>query len=374
MAVSVTNLYRMGALVVMALVGACGGGGSDALVLVPGNQSPVIHNTITGQYVPRFAISGTANVDADSLQERTFFGRVDDANGLFGVEADIAFTRSSTGGVSFQIYPRRNVLAKAGNFKGSMRISVCPDAACAKQYGGSPFSVPYDITVQDGITLSRTDINVSVPFGTVPPPELVNVDWSSFSAGWTATETTFYDPYATPPSVGIAPYSGRPVSDHVLQVRMGAGRPGIYRSTFRVESRAAMPDLRTLTSEKVISLTYTVEPNPALDQVFYPARHDITVNRSTNSHVFTYSSILNTGTTEDWSMKKTEYLTGAGTSGPYKSWWSIIPYGSVHTCVNDATPANCLTPGVYTAQVRHYLKTPAGAREVLFPIRLTVEP
>jgi hypothetical protein len=112
--------------------------------------------------------------------------------------------------------------------------------------------------------------------------------------------------------------------------------------------------------------------------VFSPSRLDLV--RAHNDPLMrevSYSLVTNTGVSAH--LVGIEYLSSAGASGPFNSWWSEYPYRENHVCTATIVEGgdfvyDCLAPGLYTAQVRYRLLGPSGSRDVLFPISLTVTP
>jgi hypothetical protein len=84
---------------------------------------------------------------------------------------------------------------------------------------------------------------------------------------------------------------------------------------------------------------------------------------------YPYRLIMNTGASATY--LGVDYLSGAGTTGPATDWWREFPYhASYLTCSGN----DCLTPGVYTAQIRYRITAPAGTHDIAIPVRMTVTP
>jgi len=80
-----------------------------------------------------------------------------------------------------------------GHYQGTFEVEFCKDAACSSQIAGSPFPLPYDLTVTNcppniglGVAGSTT---ATVALGGSPPPD-VTVDVSPSCQAWTASTTT----------------------------------------------------------------------------------------------------------------------------------------------------------------------------------------
>jgi hypothetical protein len=315
-------------------------------------------------------LTGVVTGNVDTLQNASIAIVVEDPSKLFAETGYLTLVRTTTGYTYEVVLPGRPLTA-AGHLTGNLRIFACLDTACKQPLGGTPLVVPYEVTVEDGLTLSRQDISVTVPFGTVPPIETVDVNWSSTNIGWIPANSTPYNPYAQT-YVSFLQQGGVRHKEHALQIRIKPAPPGTYTETVSVRSIALFSDGSSHDFDKTITVHYTVTPNPSVDYVVWPAPTIELTQSASDPYVrdYNYQVITNTGVSA--SFLGVDYLSGAGTTGPATSWWDEYPFnGSYHSCVGSS----CLVPGVYTAQVRYRLTTPSGAtRDIAVPMRLTVGP
>ena len=374
---------------VVMLLAACGGGGgsgggsgSGGGTGVPGASSgpasgvtvgaptptSIAYVTVPNQQMANITLSGTVSGDLKSLDGKPLYVVVEDPDQLFRPDgASVGLDASATSG-TYRLQLTGAIMTRSGQLKGNLRIFACLDARCAQPLGGTPLIVPYDVSVEGGIKLSRTEVNVKVPFGTVPATESVEITLPGHSTGWSAVtgQRGFGSPFYLPQGDGVL------VPGNILQIAFRPDKPGSYSLSIPVMTTIKGEGTKTFPVQNSITVNYTVEPNPALDYVFYPSPHDISVKRQAGDAERPYRLITNTGVTAYYAG--VEYLSAAGSTGPAQ-WWTERGMPSVSTCWgNDVVAGECLTPGLYTARVRHVLTTPSGQRDVYLPINLTVTP
>ncbi|MBC3875153.1 hypothetical protein [Undibacterium flavidum] len=383
-------------LSVAALVSGCGGGGggnstsstvttmTTVTVSAPSSMPVIASTKLVDEYYDDIEFSGTISGNLDSLNGKTVFVLVEDPANLFQAEGYLIIQRLASGS-TYILRLIGKQLKVAGHFTGNVRVRACLDAACTQPIAGTPLLLPYNVKVEAGLTVSRNEINVTVPFGTVPPPEMVDIGYSSLGKGWVANisspyrtiveehtlsigNTTYYYPY---PTIGVLPRQGTILQDKQMQIQIYPSKPGNYFHTVRVSAVATSPG-RELIFEQTVNVRYNVTPNPAINSLFYPATLDFMQKQQTSTMEYNYQLVTNIGIASEF--VGIEYLSAAGTTGPVNSWWSEFPYRSAATCIsNYYSGMSCLTPGVYTAQVRYRLITPKGTLgDVLYPIRMTV--
>lgn len=325
---------------------------------------------VVGGYMAAPPLTGTVTGNLASLYPNDVHFDVTDSQGLFqggNFYLDTSVTPATYRAIFFQ-----ENFTTPGHFAGSLRLRLCLDRACTQPFSGAPIVVPYDVTVQAGLALSRSVITVSAPFGTVPASETVDVTTSIASTGWTANRTTpevlgFRSPRIDVVDPGLHRRTG-----NQLQLRFLPERPGEYIETFKVSAYTSYPGNSPVNPGRefveTITVRYVVTPNPAVDIVFFPASLDITQKQETLNRYYPHYFTTNTDVRADFDG--IEYLTSAGNAGPYNSWFDESALQSLHTC--HGPPTACLVPGLYTARLRYRLTTASGARLVYFPINLTV--
>ncbi|MED5621844.1 hypothetical protein [Ideonella sp. BN130291] len=362
------------------LLAACGGGGggsSGPSSVSVGRASPasISGEVMVNERIPSVHLTGTLSGDVESLQGKPLYVVVEDPASLFESTATLMVLRQGVGySYTLDLYPKP--LPTAGHFTGNLRIHACLDNQCNQHLAGTPMAVPFDVTVLAGLTLSRNEVTLNVPFGTVPDPQAIDVAVSKYSTGWVANNTTPYV-YGVPKTTSVLPAQGMLLTAPQLTLQWLPAPPGTHEETVKVQAQAVLPDNRHLSYEQSIAVHYTVTPNPAVDHVFWPAGGLVVQQSRTDKliHEVSYGIVTNTGVTA--ALVGVEYLShpaGSGPNAPVNSWWSEYPYREYHACVGIGASFDCLVPGVYAAQVRYRLTSAGGTRDVLYPITLTVTP
>jgi hypothetical protein len=373
--------YQRALLGLLVLLSACGGGGStdsaSGVTVSAATPAVITAKTFVDQAMQNVTLTGNVTGNVESLQGKTIYIVVEDPASLFMPTATLSLTRTATG-FSYSLPLVGKTLTTAGKLLGKVRVFACLDSQCKQPLGGTPVVVDYDVTVESGLSLSRSEIIVSVPFGTTPAPESIDLTWSSLSPGWAANVTTAYVANVPSTVTTVSPGTGKLNTSSKLQLQLGLAPAGTYTETIQVVSTATLPDRREFRFEKTLTVRYTVTPSAALDYVFSPARFDLTQSASdTLFRESFYKIITNTGVTAAYAG--IEFLSGTSAQGPVTSWFQNFPNVGTATCTGTiltggALTFSCLSPGVYTAQVRYNIIAPSGSRSVVFPISLTVTP
>ncbi|MDO8310360.1 MAG: hypothetical protein Q7T25_00325 [Sideroxyarcus sp.] len=364
-----------------ALVAGCGGSSGDdnpgsGVTVGPPDNTANTAMYFTGERL-KVVLRGNVTGHLDKLQGKTIYVIVEDPSGLFSPNGTVQLFVNSSTSVNYELTLNGKLgtsLTVAERLAGSLRIQVCLDAACSQPLGGSPQTYKYDLNVQDGITLSRETLNIEVPFGTIPPPETVGVKWSSFTQGYYRGMNYASDPNRPSFLVDFGDFPSIPSTAPQFQLVFNSAVPGTYETYVQMRAELRLPGAPTRNIYDTIKVMYTILPNPAIDHFFVPARSDFFAERKVGQR-FPPRVTLNTSTGVTETFIGVEYLTGAGTTGPYQSWYfhRATPY--VVTCTGSfAAESTCLKAGIYTAQLRYHLKTPTGERDVLYPITMTLVP
>lgn len=188
--------------------------------------------------MPDVELTGSVAGDVNSLNGKTVYVVIEDPASLFESSAQLLFQKSSSGW-NYALALRGKALRTPGQLSGNLTIHACLDAQCAVHLNGTPVAVPFNVKVLPGLVLSTTRIDVSVPFGTVPPEQRVDVALPANSAGWVAGVTTPYVP-EVPRPLSVEP-AGREVTDDHLQLKLAAAPPGTYVETVRVHASVQLP-------------------------------------------------------------------------------------------------------------------------------------
>jgi opacity protein-like surface antigen len=361
------------------MIAGCGGGGSSQPTAAPPTVgtptvSRITHSTLQGEMMRDVALEGAVTGDVESLNGRQLYVSVQDPAALFASTAILQVFKE-TSGWRYRLDLRGTPLQQPGNYTGNLVVRACLDTACSQPIAGTPMTLPFDVLVQAPIGLSTTQVDVSVPFGTVPAPQPVVVTLSSFSSGWNASNDHYSGTYPaqTVGFVGGTVANSRSYLSSSaglgLQLQLRPAPVGQYQETVRIGTEVVMPNGSRPYREASVVVRYAVTPNAAIDHYFWPARLDLTIAR--NEPLIQYASYeALAGPGVSLVMQRTEFTQSAGSSGPSNRWWGG---GSYHACIYTGNVADCLAPGVYVAQDVYLLTDALGRqREVRFPVQLTV--
>jgi PQQ-like domain len=159
---------------------ACGGGGGgDSTPATPSlSFSP---SSLTSTFVTGRTTYVTLNATASGSVSGTVYVIIVDTKGV--IEPRVSLTATSNP-LTYAATFSPSAALQPGQYSGSLQVNVCLDQACTRPFGGSPYAIPYNFTVQ------------------VPPPwatlEQASIS-AAFSVGfpWTntlmATQFTGYD-------------------------------------------------------------------------------------------------------------------------------------------------------------------------------------
>jgi hypothetical protein len=252
---------------VLLALASCGGGGGDAPP-APGPSVTVGSPDVTsiaaailvGDPMHDVLLTGTVSGDLASLNGRTIFVIVEDPGGLFvsTPPPSLVLQNLSATTVQYALTLRGMVMPAVTRRTGTMRVFVCLDLACASPLGGIPILLPYDVQVIPGLTVDPKTFDITVPFGTTPPDQIVSVAVTDYSPSraWKAT-----DPNVPNPNTKLTI-----VNDGLLQVgtqltfRLATAPPGVYLERIRVHTTAIVGPSQTRDFDEFIDITYTVTP------------------------------------------------------------------------------------------------------------------
>ncbi|MDB5860643.1 MAG: hypothetical protein JWQ76_4332 [Ramlibacter sp.] len=215
---------RAAALILFcSLLASCGGGGGgggdsgagaagsappgntgfDALSISLMSPTKVQAEYPETAYAPGFSIFIRANGDYLQLVGKTIYAIVEDpdslVNGVTNVSVDQHPPADGTGPQAIISLASRQ-MNTPGRFQGEFKVHACLDKDCRTELAGSPLHIPYDVTVRAGMQLQHEALAVTVPFGSVPPEQTVDVGLPSYLSSWNALAATRTIPSTHPPS------------------------------------------------------------------------------------------------------------------------------------------------------------------------------
>lgn len=378
-------LPGLGALLcaVSLLIGCGGGGGGSDASPAGGGAAPapatsfdavsialVSATSVQGAYAQRqpsddIAVYVQASGDLHQLDGKAVYVIVEDPDAITGGTASVGFGTQSVPGSNAFVLVRGGYLNKVGHLQGQLKLHACLDTNCASELRGSPLRVPYDITVQQGLELASHEVQVTLPFGAIPPVQSIEAQLPARFTNWEVIADNRVRP--------AAPYAPQAA---LTQTEAGKGRvdvqvvpapPGRYQESLLFALDAATPGGSTLLQLQSVTVTYTVTPNPGLDYVFFPAQASIRVKRGSPAVFQKRIEVYNEGSDFGGLTGWVEYLSSPP-GQPLEPWWDD------RAQVAFPCPSNCLPPGTYTARVWvTYLKG-AHIMRAYWPISMEILP
>jgi len=239
----------------LLLVSACGGGGGgggggNSVAGMTFAPSQLVATTPVGTNA---VVSVTATVDTSVITSILYIGVVD-SRGMFTGSFDINPISNTVATVSF--HTNTNSLP-VGVYNGTLMVYLCKDYYCNSQYGGSPVSLPYTITVTalpTAVTLNPSSISLSTDVGV--PVQGVLSGQVGYEAG-TAPQFAVQDSAGVfNPSVNATLNSG---SSYQFTITMGAvTTPGTYTGIVRLSVCPSVCNGFNGVAGSPVSIPYTV--------------------------------------------------------------------------------------------------------------------
>lgn len=362
-------------VLVLGLSGCGGGGGGDGAAAEPLRFGPVTPARITSQ-VPQGAapasveLSSTVSGDVTRLQGRTIYVRLQDSAGLYAPTAIVSYDESTR---RARLLVSGVVQNTTGTRNGQLSIEVCEDLACQRPLTTAPLTVDVSVTVTAGMRLTQQAVNVSAPFGSLPPPLLLGVT----TPEGTAPEDfrfSFLPPTSGSPERGFdASASNDPANPGVV-VTPRLLLEGRYEAVLSIESTANPGRDNLFNYRSEVPMALEVTPSgasfavlPATVAVEIPAG-DRQVRIVQVATVARQGFFLMTAITYDSARDPT-----AAVGSPVLGQWLRAEGGNyaVGACIND----DCLPPGSYHSSLRFERFGDDGfatGQTVLVPVTMTV--
>lgn len=183
-----SRLSRALVVIVASLLAACGGGGGSsntgggsASDPAPGFSVSIDRTKLqfTGDEGSTLApqiVLGTGS--GNNVPTTAYFGGQDLGTAIDRVEARIYGTQAQ-----FTVYPKRQLAA--GEYAGTLRLSMCADTQCTQQFKGSPVDVSYTVSIAKGLKVTPYSLDLRALAGaSASAPVTVQLPGgaSSFSA------------------------------------------------------------------------------------------------------------------------------------------------------------------------------------------------
>ncbi len=177
-----------GPIALVLLLGACGGGGSGGSPPPPPPSITLSPATLTTSVAP--GVSATLTERATATDPSVFAG----ASVVYVYVVDPLHLLTGTVNVvpidatNYSVTVFTSATLMPGRYQGTFQIQLCKDAACAKQFSGSPLSLPYDFTVTDyPISLNAQSSTSATMNQGGPAPADIAFSVGAQSQSWTAS-------------------------------------------------------------------------------------------------------------------------------------------------------------------------------------------
>lgn len=194
---------RMASLAALLSLAACGGGGDGGganpavslknVVLPTLTDETYENGDPTSKTLQSFQLTADLEGDVAGLSGKTVYVVVEDPDGFVqsaSIQQPLGATRNTLLVDTKVFGPRK------GRYSSGFRFKVCHDSACTAQFGGSPITVPYDITVLQGFVLNG---NAPIAFSARAGES------KSVSFPLTVPDGLLYHPVSLPPPMGGQP-------------------------------------------------------------------------------------------------------------------------------------------------------------------------
>jgi hypothetical protein len=378
---------------------ACGGGGGGGGTEVPNNPPLTLQlANVQVQGATITAIEGNTSIGDVTIQADVtgnlsqLTGQnvvivVEDPDALFtSVAPQVSIVDSGRGN---QVILTGNAMAgRAGRYTGTLKVHVCLDAGCTREFGNSPVNVAYDVTVLPGPRVSNpTPLVIETDFGVLPPPltMVIAVPAGTQNLSVGQIQTTGGPAIDLP----LAPLG--PVSVNNPRVDLQGQRlpPGTYNPLLLLGGFANLGTGAYGFSLQV-PVTYTVRAVPGRLAAMQPERADLvsTVGTTSTFGGLGEQTVLAANGVKYDQLSRVVYLPGNGTrqdagSHAWLPGVNALPNGSAWTasfaivaspCLSGPPPSlalQCLAAGRYEAQV--YFKSAAGVELAApLPVSLTL--
>lgn len=112
----------------------------------PATPSAIGANQRPGATMDDVVLRGALGGNVAGLNGVAVYVVVEDPASLFQSQAPLT-VQAEGAGYAYTLRLTGKALTTAGHFTGNLRIFACLDTQCKQPLGGTPLSVPYDVTV-----------------------------------------------------------------------------------------------------------------------------------------------------------------------------------------------------------------------------------
>lgn len=275
-------------------------------------------------------ISGTGS--GSNVPNSAYFGGQDMGTAIDRVEARINGAQAQ-----FYVYPKTQLAA--GEYSGTLKLSMCADTQCAQHFKGSPVDVAYTVSIAKGLKASPSSIDLRAAGGAKASAS-VNVQLPGGVSSFSATSNASWLQVSS-------------ITSGSMTVTASAKAPGTYSAQLTVSAGSR---------QVFLPVTYTVTTDPSAVNSITPDRASLDFSAPTG---YASGGQQLTVALPAW----TQALT---TSVQYRSnenGWLSVTSGANGAVSVTASAAN-LRPGVYQANL--VLSGGADVLPVTVPVTLNV--
>ncbi|WP_166454932.1 PD40 domain-containing protein [Duganella aquatilis] len=249
----------------------------------------------------------------NNVPTTAYFGGEDMGTAIDHVEARISGTQAQ-----FFVYPKMQLAA--GEYTGTLKLSMCADRQCSEHFKGSPVNVAYTVSVGKGLKVTPGSVDLSSLTGasaSVPVAVQLPGGVSSFSAATSAAWLQVAN-----------------ITSSGMTIIAGAKGPGLYNGLVTVSAGS-----RTVT----VPVTYRVTADPSSVSSITPDRASLDFSAPTG-----YAS-----SGQQLKVTLPNWAQGLSTSVQYRTGdagWLVVTPGAGGAVSVVASAAN-LRPGAYRADL-----------------------
>jgi hypothetical protein len=270
-------------------------------------------------------------------------------------------------------------LWKAGPTTRTANITVhaCLDSNCAKEIPIDGGTIPYRITINQGVSMPVSSVDLAASFGNFPAEQIIPVTLPANAISWSVSK--FF---------GFNAVSARKAADgsNNLVISQAIATPAGNSITEEVVVRAETADHQTIGTSLTVNLSTTSSTIPAVFQIAHPTFSRVqgqgTISDPLNAGLLFQSpsanSVRYTGTTfTEWPAAATDvvlrqsWLDGYMPSGAIGPSFATTQF-PISIQVMSCNGFGCLPAGSYTAQLNFEFTPPEGGAAIPMPLPVTM--
>lgn len=371
------NLFGTGLAVLLVACGGGGGGSSGggqvAAVSIASHAPALLEVTEYEGRSHGAALQVTLSGDLASLSGKTVYV-VADVPGPVLTETPQITVYGTQPRADVLLSTRTGNTIPAGVYEGTAVLHACLDPDCKVEFGNSPVSVPYKVTILPSLRVAQAAVQRDVDFGSPSDTQRIAVSLPPGTIEWSVGGPDTTD--------GAYTVSKAADGSANVEVVFAVAAPGTRGGTYQIDAIVPRADGSGLqTMQAWLEVSYTVRPGTGPAIAFDPASGNHTLAAQVGAGTRERIRLVS----RDGTVQRIGpvYLTApaaAAGNALVHDWIHVDStvlndYG-VTTCTSPGdTPVVCLPIGTYTGAIRYRHTTPGGVQSAVdFPISLTVTP